>query len=91
MDVQSAVNTSLRLGLLAALIFAAVTYFPTTPEPLNTRLLITFVVVLIYSSANILGRIFPAFRDKICQWLCGCSYTSYDATDPSYQYQTTTA
>ena len=76
-DVGLILNVSLRLVLLGGLIFLATTYIPQTELPLDSRITISVVVVLIYSMIDIIGGVLYKIRGKLCSWICGC--------DPSNQ------
>ena len=68
-------NFSLRLIFLAILIFSATTLIPKTELSLQTRIIISVVVVIIYSLLDVLGRYLKNSKDKLCEWVCGSSTT----------------
>lgn len=71
-DIGLILNVSLRLILLGGLIFLATTYIPQTELPLDSRITIAVVVVLIYSMIDIIGGIIFKIKGKLCYWICGC-------------------
>ena len=72
------INALLRLLLLGAIIFLAVTYIPKTELGFDVKITISVVVVLIYSFLNIIGGAFLKIKNKICSWICGCDPSDYD-------------
>jgi len=74
-------NLTLRLIVLGVLIFLAVTYIPTTELSLEIRATIAVVTVLIYSLLDAIGASLSAIKNKLCEWLCGCSSGSAMASD----------
>jgi hypothetical protein len=66
-------NVILRLLLLGAIIFLAMTYIPQTELPFDSKLTISIIVVIIYSLIDFIGRLLYSIRRVLCNFLCGCS------------------
>ena len=66
------VNLLIRLVILGALVFAAITYIPPTTTTISNeqKLLIALLVVVTYSVLDVLGFTLMAIRDKTCQVVC---------------------
>ena len=79
-DVGLIINVSLRLVLLGGLIFLATTYIPKTELPMDSRVTIAVVVVLIYSMIDIIGGVLYGIRGKLCNWICGCNTSNQGIT-----------
>lgn len=76
-------NLVLRLILLGGLIFIATTYIPQSPLPIETRVTIAAVVVVIYSLLETIASYLPTVKGKACEWVCGCNngIQTSDSTD----------
>lgn len=65
-------QVSLRLVILGGLIFLATTYIPATPPVFINRVIISVIVVIIYSLLDIIAAALSKTKNKTCEWICGC-------------------
>jgi uncharacterized protein YqhQ len=70
METQRYVNLLFRVVILAAIVYAVVTFVPTTELSFAIKLLITFLVVLTYSILDLMGASLQTTRDGLCGYFC---------------------
>ena len=62
-------NLLIRLILLGAIVFGATQFFIPTAD-MNTKVLITFSVVIIYSLLDVIRMMFLATKSRMCEIIC---------------------
>ncbi len=72
-SLSTLVNLIFRSVLLGGLIFLATTYIPKTELSLQSRLMISAIVVVVYSLLDIFSSGLTALKDQSCSLICGCS------------------
>ena len=65
-------NFLMRLVILGLLVFGATTYIPATPVSTNNKLVISAVVVLIYSIIDFIKYVLIQTKGLVCRVACGC-------------------
>jgi len=70
MNTKRYINLFIRVVILAIIVFAVVTFVPTTELTLKIKMLITFLVVLTYSIVDLMGVSLQATRDGLCNYFC---------------------
>lgn len=63
-------NLLIRLIILGIVVFIAASVVPTTPLPIQGRLLIALLVVVTYSLFDLLGYTIYTMKDTLCEAIC---------------------
>ena len=66
------INISFRLVLLGCLIFLVTTYIPNISLEIGDRFIISIVVVLIYSSSDLIMMAVKNLQSMLCKEFCKC-------------------
>jgi hypothetical protein len=64
------INLLARVFVLGLIVFLVLTFIPTTPFEIKTRVIIAFLVVVTYSILDLMGVTLARTKDSLCNVLC---------------------